>query len=379
MNVRIKKKENQNNVNDRLFNIDLLKIICCISVIIIHVSANYINDIKNYKNEMFYINLLNSITRFAVPCFIMISGYFAISNRKKDNYITFYKKKVKTIIIPMIIFTLIYFVTSILCLASGIYRRSLGSVLIALITGKLEYHMWYLYMMVFIYLITPILWKVKDKIGEGNFKNVGIILLIISIPFALTSTHKFSYDIGYSIYFLGYYIVGYSIAKKTTNKSNTKFWLYLILGLVILFINSFIRLYALKHGFKNDKFMIPSVGCVSPMDNFWILIVIASLSIYKAFWHLDLKTNLFKISKHTLYMYMIHVMILNVLRVINLNLTPYIVIPVFAIIIFICSWLFSKIYLIIYSKIDRNNFLENKADEFIDKYLISQSKNDKNN
>ena len=98
INKRIKKK--------RLFNIDLLKIICCISVIIIHVSATYINTISNYMDEIFYINLLNCITRFAVPCFVMISGYFAISNNKKDDCIAFYKKKIKNIIIPMIIFHL---------------------------------------------------------------------------------------------------------------------------------------------------------------------------------------------------------------------------------------------------------------------------------
>ena len=379
MNVRIKKKENQNNVNDRLFNIDLLKIICCISVIIIHVSANYINDIKNYKNEMFYINLLNSITRFAVPCFIMISGYFAISNRKKDNYITFYKKKVKTIIIPMIIFTLIYLIIAIFNIVLGNSERTFKSLFVTLITGELEYHMWYLYMIIPIYIITPLLWNIKNKIGERGFDKLGKILIIISMPFALTSTHTFSYDIGFSIYYIGYYILGYSIAQKINNKSNTKFCIYLFWSLILLFLNSFFRLYILNSGFNDNTYELPFIGNFTPMNELWILIVISSICLYKAFLYIDLKINLYCISKYTLYIYMVHVIILSFLRTLHLEITPYILIPIYTLATFALSILLSKIYLIIYSKIDKNSIIEKKLYRYMDKYLISQSKNDKNN
>ena len=373
MNVRIKKKENQNNVNDRLFNIDLLKIICCISVIIIHVSANYINDIKNYKNEMFYINLLNSITIFAVPCFIMISGYFAISNRKKDNYITFYKKKVKTIIIPMIIFTLIYLIIAIFNIVLGNSERTFKSLFVTLITGELEYHMWYLYMIIPIYIITPLLWNIKNKIGERGFDKLGKILIIISMPFALTSTHTFSYDIGFSIYYIGYYILGYSIAQKINNKSNTKFCIYLFWSLILLFLNSFFRLYILNSGFNDNTYELPFIGNFTPMNELWILIVISSICLYKAFLYIDLKINLYCISKYTLYIYMVHVIILSFLRTLHLEITPYILIPIYTLATFALSILLSKIYLIIYSKIDKNSIIEKKLYRYMDKYLMQKN------
>ncbi len=77
-------------------NIDLLKMICCISVIIIHASARYctmaVNEGANIYNEgIFFSNLMNCITRFAVPCFVMIAGGFELS--KKVSYKEFYKKK----------------------------------------------------------------------------------------------------------------------------------------------------------------------------------------------------------------------------------------------------------------------------------------------
>ena len=367
-NVRVK-KTNKRIMQKRLFNIDLLKIICCISVIIIHVSATYINTISNHMNEIFYINLLNCITRFAVPCFIMISGYFAISNNKNDDWITFYKKKIKSIIIPMVVFTFIYLIFDVVNIILGYSESSIKAIIFYLLTGKLEYHMWYLYMVIFLYLVTPILWKIKDYIGEKNFDKMGKILLIVSIPFALTSTHIFSYDMGFSIYYLGYYILGYTIAKKVKNKSNKKFILYLLIGLLILFLNSFIRLDILKRGFTDNNFVLPVIGNVSVVKELWVLVVIASIFIYKAFLFLNLNINLYCITKNTLYIYMAHVLVLNTLNRLNLKYSVYIIIPLYTILVFLISWVLSKIYLFIYSKINRNDIVGRGVDHFMDKIV----------
>ena len=367
-NVMVK-KINKRIMQKRLFNIDLLKIICCISVILIHVSATYINTISNHMNEIFYINLLNCITRFAVPCFVMISGYFAISNNKNDDCITFYKKKIKSIIIPMIIFSVIYLIYD---LTNNILENAISNIkvlLFSFITGNLEYHMWYLYMVIFLYLITQILWKIKDNIGESNFDKIGKVLLIVSIPFALTSTHKFSYDIGFSIYYLGYYILGYTIAKKVKNKSNKKFAFYLLIGLLILFLNSFIRLDILKQGFTDNNFVFPVIGNISVVKELWVLVVIASIFIYKAFRYLDIKINLYCITKYTLYIYMAHIFVLNTLNRLNLHYSVYFIIPLYTILVFLISWIISIIYLFIYSKINRNDIVGRGVDYVIDKIV----------
>ena len=224
--------------------------------------------------------------------------------------------------------------------------------------------MWYLYMFIFIFAITPLLWKIKDKLGDKNFNKMGIILLLISIPFALTSTHKFNYDIGFSIYFVGYYILGYTIKNSAKKKSNSKFLIYILLGLTILFINSFLRLNVLKSALRDNNFVVPFIGNLSFVDNFWILIVIGSIFIYKGFCYLDLKISLSKITKYSLYIYLIHIFVLKVLKIVlnqqKLKITPYIIIPLFTMVIFIISLLLSKFYLIIYKKVDKNDFMENK-------------------
>ena len=179
--------------------------------------------------------------------------------------------------------------------------------------------MWYLYMMLFIYLITPVLNSIKEKIGDINFKKLGIVLLIISIPFAITSTHKFNYDIGFSIYYLGYYILGYAIKSSITKKSNKNFIKYFAIAITILFINSFFRLYIINQGMTDDEYQIPFIGKFSPIDNFSISIVIASILIYKAFIYLDFKIDISNIAKYSLYIYLIHIFVLDIIYIFVFN------------------------------------------------------------
>ena len=353
-------------------NIDLLKMICCISVIIIHASARYctmaVNEGANIYNEgIFFSNLMNCITRFAVPCFVMIAGGFELS--KKVSYKEFYKKKLKSIVLPTLIFSILYtgyYISKTIALSvkngTGMPIEDIIQTLLNFVMGRSSYHMWYLYMMLFIYLITPVLNSIKEKIGDINFKKLGIVLLIISIPFAITSTHKFNYDIGFSIYYLGYYILGYAIKSSITKKSNKNFIKYFAIAITILFINSFFRLYIINQGMTDDEYQIPFIGKFSPIDNFSISIVIASILIYKAFIYLDFKIDISNIAKYSLYIYLIHIFVLDIIYIFVFNKPhiPYIEIPIATIIVFFSSLLLSKIYLLIYRKIDNKIHIENK-------------------
>ena len=57
----------------RLFYLDLLRAFACLSVIMIHVSAEY--AVKEVGSIDFWVgNIFDSISRAGVPIFVMISG-----------------------------------------------------------------------------------------------------------------------------------------------------------------------------------------------------------------------------------------------------------------------------------------------------------------
>lgn len=77
---------------NRQGNYDLLRIISTIAVVLIHVNAT-VADSNNISLVGFNIcSLINIITRFSVPCFVMLSGAFILNNEKNADYKHFYAK-----------------------------------------------------------------------------------------------------------------------------------------------------------------------------------------------------------------------------------------------------------------------------------------------
>lgn len=76
-------------MENRKANFDLLRIVCTIAVICIHVAGKYVDAIDSgdwlgapYTAHMLFNCIFNVTARFAVPCFIMLSGAFTLSNEK---------------------------------------------------------------------------------------------------------------------------------------------------------------------------------------------------------------------------------------------------------------------------------------------------------
>ena len=86
-----------NNVtNKRVYYLDILRVIACLSVIMIHVTANYLYT--NFGSVNFVIsNIINSLSRIGVPLFVMISGSLLLNSEY-----TLSKQKLINRIIKMI-------------------------------------------------------------------------------------------------------------------------------------------------------------------------------------------------------------------------------------------------------------------------------------
>ena len=100
------------NVKNRQIGFDLLKIISCISVIIIHMCAYVLN---NTSVNMFNYQLSNSyagVVHFSVGVFVMITGAFLLSRNEltKEKLFKHYILKVGLIyIITSMIYKIFYY------------------------------------------------------------------------------------------------------------------------------------------------------------------------------------------------------------------------------------------------------------------------------
>lgn len=171
-------------------NYDLLRIISAIAVIAIHVSGTWIGAVTNekifgqfYHNGILATCFYHVLSRFAVPCFIMLSGAFILADERNADYKKFYRKTFINVGIPTLLFSLYYFLYSFLkaVMAVWIKGREITYLLQPIknwIKGAPYYHMWYLYMMIGVYLLVPLILLFKKQVGEKIFSRVTWIFLV---------------------------------------------------------------------------------------------------------------------------------------------------------------------------------------------------------
>ena len=81
---------------------DLLRVLCAFAVVVMHVSAQFIAANKGQDSYcLLYSLLYATVFRFAVPCFIMLSGAFILSNSKNANFLYFYNKSFLKFFVPV--------------------------------------------------------------------------------------------------------------------------------------------------------------------------------------------------------------------------------------------------------------------------------------
>lgn len=201
-------------MNKRNPNLDFLRVLAAFMVVVLHVSVPYVTDNIESPNLYFTIgNFFDSITRISVPIFIMLSGSFLLDNPNNKEYKVFYKKTLKKIILPTLIWSLIYCIYSILLeIFKGITGTDANFLVPFLnwVNGEPFYHLWYMYMIIGLYLVTPVIISIKDDIGDNNTFKLGWVLILLGI--IISATSKLFWPIQF-VEYLGYFILGYSLRK----------------------------------------------------------------------------------------------------------------------------------------------------------------------
>lgn len=344
-------------------NLDNLRVLATFMVVVLHVSALFVASNIEIPNIYFTIsNFFDSISRISVPIFVMLSGTFILDNPKNRNYRVFYQKTLKNIIIPMLTWSLIYFLYS---LALEIPRVIiLGKEIeimrhvVLWIEGKPFYHLWYLYMIVGLYFISPALIRLKEDIGEENTFKLGGILTFIGFISSFTS------DLFWPILFIeyiGYFVLGYSIRKYYFLNPKKPF--KYILGSIISGLLVFVSTEALvRMGWGKDKLYF--------YNNLSPFVIAGTIFLFIVFVNIrNTKLDLNILAKHTFNIYLIHAGLLDIIRRViyeftDWNPNPIWFIPVLAIIVFGLSYVGSlMVYWFLDLKFSRR--IKNKIEEII--------------
>lgn len=237
---------NNSIAKSRILSYDIIRIIAVLAVVMIHSSLGFVTAYPTKSADFLFGNIFDGISRIGVPLFVMLSGALMLDENKETSIKKMLKYSLR-IFILLCIWSLLYAVVyEIIQPLIDKKTISVEGFWNAFAYG--HYHMWYLYMLIGLYLITPVL---KSFVKKSN-KNIVMYFIIIAVIFQFaeplinllinqgTQTtdllQKFinKFRMGFVGQYTAYYLLGWYITNikiKKTHRSS----LY-VLGFAGLFV-----------------------------------------------------------------------------------------------------------------------------------------------
>ncbi|MBU3138154.1 acyltransferase [Clostridium gasigenes] len=185
-----------------------------------------------FNNLKLYINVIQ------MPLFISISGYlyyfYIFEKKKQENLTSFTWKKIKRLLFPYGIVSLIYFIPIRMILGFDGYQGS-GAIKAVLMVSGIG-HLWYLVMLFNVSIIAYALVK--------YIKNDRSIIIIALLVFFISSGNPSKFEIKRTLFYIIFFMIGYYLRKYRHANLNMKqnirlFIMHIILSVAfIIYINT---------------------------------------------------------------------------------------------------------------------------------------------
>ena len=241
------------------YYIDVARVFSMISVIMIHVGAISWYDAPFSLYPWGVMNLFDLLSRYCVPVFLMISGYLFLDPRSPITV-----KKLYTRYLPRLLCAFFFWSFLYALITSGLAtQRTLSNgVGIKLIQDTFwgHYHMWYMYIIVGLYIITPALRPIaRDREAMKYFLIVSFILsyvmpMIQMIPAIYEHTAKYTnrLELDFITGYVFYYLAGYYFGSTDFTVRQRRL-IYLIGICAFVFATAVVTVYVLVMQFPNSE------------------------------------------------------------------------------------------------------------------------------
>jgi surface polysaccharide O-acyltransferase-like enzyme len=210
--------------------VDLIRSVAIFLVILLHISIEPIVAPPQLITTAWWASdFFNSIARPCVPLFVMLTGYLLLQPSKVNEPLkVFFKKRFARIGLPFIFWGAIFFVWLILF---DNVNFSLDYLVLSMLQGPYV-TFWYLYMLIGLYLLTPIL-RVLVAYASDN-----VMKLLLVVWFIGSGLVPLGYVFGYSLNsnvfvlpgWIGYFLLGAYLPKMKIKPRRWRLFALLAVG-----------------------------------------------------------------------------------------------------------------------------------------------------
>mgnify|MGYP003062112226 FL=1 len=337
-------------IKNRNLSLDLLRVIACYLVMQQHASEYYyIGDQLSVVtgSNTFWIGIITSLCRTSVPLFVMLSGFLLLP--MQDSISRFFRKRFTRIVYPFVVWCVIYAIYFMATRGESVGDLALHILHIPVNFGCEIGHLWYIYMLIGLYLVVPIISPWLERAGKRELEGylalwtLTTFLPYIHLAYPEVLGEAFWNDTPLLYYFtgfIGYFILGYYL-RRYGYPSALLSWVLLVAG------------YAVTAGLFCAR--IDTVATIPELELSWrfctVNVLMMSLGLFSLIGRLKLNGQsrgaqlLTDISAKSYGMYLAHIIVLNFYYglIHPLTLAAYIAIPLIAVCTFVTVYLLVKV------------------------------------
>ncbi len=323
----------------RVVKYDILRVAACFSIVLLHVSASYWSVVDVQGRDFLVMTVYNSVTRFAVPVFFMLSGLFLVAPERKN--VTVGKRVLKLV--------LLFYVWSAFYAFQGIAVDTLrGEFSMEVFRAAVErfvfghIHMWFLQILCGFYLLIPVARQISAKKETLRYYLILWIVFRFLVPtvtdaFGLTTFQARIDSLGLDILVgnFGYFLLGYYLSITDITKKVR--WCIYAMGIVSLILTPYLTVQDCRksHAYVERWFSPGSLNVL-----IMTIAVFVCFQYCKAFEQVRRVQLWGMLSRYTFFVYMFHLFVLEKLNLVGITTVSYpavVSIPVMTVFIFTVS------------------------------------------
>lgn len=331
---------------ERILYLDVLRIVATYAVIMIHIAAYNWRNVSVFSSEWLAMDLWDGVARGGVPVFIMISGALFLSRELTIERI--YKNNISHLALAFIVWSFFYAFI-------GLVRGNPFDVfLFNVLRG--EYHMWFLIMVIGLYMIVPLLYRIVSEEKNEKYFLVLSLAFSIVIPQIVSIVNIFYKNAGNALNgvydnFNMHFVIGftfYFIMGKCLNSIEPKRNTFILKALILAGIALTVILTALASRFCNEpvSMFFNYLSLNVAMTSIAFFVFVKNL-MYRKVIHKRAEKFIIAMSDYSFGAYLVHVFVIALIKKIfdmdSLAFNPIMSIPIISIIVFVISFFFSFI------------------------------------
>ena len=206
-----------------------------LAVIVVHITGGALEASPVGTPDFMVLNVYDGLTHWCVPVFVMLSGMFLLDPKHSLPPSKLFFGHMLRIAAALAVWGTAYALVERVQV-HGLSWESVRAALYQVLLGKTCFHLWFLYMLLGLYLVTPVLRAFVRGAGRGDFHWFFLLVFVFTFllptllrlrPSQTVSLYQSYLNIKLVLGYVGYYVLGYYLKEYTLSRP-AEYLIYLL-------------------------------------------------------------------------------------------------------------------------------------------------------